>query len=122
MPTLGRILKAGYTIGQSGYRLTTCDRGRSVEHYVERARVAFFLSPSSSTPMSTFDAFHEAGKVRPTAASSWLESLAEVPWKNIQMIFEQIPGSLMSDVAIEFALKMLDLNRQRLLGLHEEFR
>jgi hypothetical protein len=72
--------------------------------------------------MSTFDAFHEAGKVRPTAASSWLESLAEVPWKNIQMIFEQIPGSLMSDVAIEFALKMLDLNRQRLLGLHEEFR
>jgi hypothetical protein len=38
------------------------------------------------------------------------------------MIFEQIPRGLISDVAIEFALKMLDLNRQRLLSLREDVR
>lgn len=103
-------------------RLTTRDRGRSMEHYVERARSAFFLLPSSSRPMSTLEAFREAGKVRPEAARSWLESLAEVSWRDVQMIFEQIPRDLISDIAIEFALKILDLNRQRLLVLCEEFR
>ena len=101
-------------------RLTTHDRGRAMEWYVERAHSAFFLSPSSSRPMSTLDAFCEAGKVRPEPEKSWLEALAEVSWRDVEMIFEQIPHSLISDVAIEFALKMLDLNRRRLLALHEE--
>jgi hypothetical protein len=101
-------------------RLTTRDRGRSMEHYVERARSAFFLSPSSSKPMSTLEAFHEAGKVRPEAARWWLASLTEVSWRDVQIIFEQIPRSLIGDVAIEFALKMLHLNRGRLLSLREE--
>lgn len=56
-------------------RLTTRDRGRSMERYVERATSAFFLSPSRTKPMSTLDAFHEAAKVRPKAARAWLESL-----------------------------------------------
>jgi hypothetical protein len=103
-------------------RLTTHDKGRSMEHYVERARSAFFLSPSSSKLMSTFEAFHEAGKVRPEAARWWLESLIDVLRRDVQRIFEEIPRHLISEVAIEFALKMLDLNRQRLLELHKEFR
>jgi hypothetical protein len=103
-------------------RLTTRDRGRSMERYVERARSAFFLSPSSSKPMSTLEAFREAGKVRPAAARWWLESLKQVSWRDVQMIFAQIPRSLISGIAIEFALKMLDLNQRRLLVLREEFR
>jgi hypothetical protein len=103
-------------------RLTTRDRGRSIERYVERARSAFFLSPSNPKPLSTVDAFHYAGKVRPAAARGWLESLAKLSWRDVQMIFEQIPRGLISDVAIEFALTMLALNRQRLLTLYKEFR
>jgi hypothetical protein len=103
-------------------RLTTHDKGRSIERYVERAQSAFFLSPSSSKPLSTLDAFFEVGKVRPEAAKSWLESLMDVSWRDVEMIFEQIPHNLISDVAIEFALKMLDLNRGRLLALREELR
>jgi hypothetical protein len=72
--------------------------------------------------MSTLDAFREAGKVRSEAASRWLESLAEVSWQDMLTIFEQMPRSLISDVAIEFALKIFDLNRRRLLMLREEFR
>ena len=103
-------------------RLTTRDKGRSMEHYVERARSAFFVSPSSSKLMSTLEAFHEAGKARPEAARWWLESLIDVLRRDVQRIFEEIPRNLISEVAIEFALTMLDLNRQRLLELHEEFR
>jgi hypothetical protein len=103
-------------------RLTTRDRGRLMERYVERAQSAFFSSPSHSKPMSTLDAFRYAGSERPAAARAWLESLAKLSWQDVQMVFELIPCSLISDVAIEFALGMLDLNRQRLLALRGEFR
>jgi hypothetical protein len=103
-------------------RLTTRDRGRSMERYVERAQSAFFSSPSHSKPMSTLDAFRYAGSGRPAVARVWLESLAKLSWQDVQMVFEQIPRSLISDIAIEFALRMLDLNRQRLLALRGGFR
>ncbi len=103
-------------------RLTTRDRGRSMERYVARAKSAFFSSPSDPKLMSPLDAFHYAGKVRPAAARRWLESLAKVSWQDVQIIFEQIPRDLISDAAIEFALKILTLNGERLLALREEFR
>jgi hypothetical protein len=103
-------------------RLTTRDKGCSMERYVERAQSAFFLSPSHSKPMSTLDAFRYAGSGRSAAARAWLESLAKLSWQDVQMVFEQIPRSLISDIAIEFALRMLDLNRHRLMALHRELR
>jgi hypothetical protein len=72
--------------------------------------------------MPTLAAFNYAGEVRSSAARAWLESLARVSWQDVHIIFEQIPRSLISDAAIAFALKMLDLNKQRLLALRGEFR
>jgi hypothetical protein len=103
-------------------RLTTRDAGRSMEHYVERATSAFFLSPSSLRPMSTLDAFREAGKIRQKAATTWLESLERLSLQGAKIIFDQIPRDRISEVAIDFALKMLELNRRRLLGLYEVLR
>lgn len=103
-------------------RLTTHDAGRSMERYVERAASAFFLSSSSRRPMSTLDAFREAGKVRQKAAKGWLESLERLSLQGAQFIFDQVPRERISEVAIEFALKMLELNRRRLLMLYEVLR
>jgi hypothetical protein len=93
-----------------------------MERYVERATSAFFLSPSRTKPMSTLDVFREAARVRPKAARAWLESLKRLSLQDAQIIFDQIPRDRISEVAIEFALKMLELNRQRLLGLYEVLR
>jgi hypothetical protein len=103
-------------------RLTTRDAGRSMERYVERARSAFYRSASSRTPMSPLDAFHEAGKVSQRAAGVWLASLDRASLEDAKSIFDQIPRAIISEVAIEFALKLLELNRQRLLGLSEVLR
>jgi len=103
-------------------RLTTRDCGRSMGRYVERAASAFFASPRSNKPMSTLDAFREAGKVRQRAARAWLDSLARLSLQDVKIIFDQIPRDRISEVAIEFALRMLELNRQRLLGLYEVLR
>lgn len=103
-------------------RLKTRDRRRSMETYVERARSAFFATPASNRPMSTIDTFREGGKMRPGAAKYWLGNIERVSSQEVQLLFEKVPPERITDVAIEFALKMLDLNRQRLLPLKEEFR
>jgi hypothetical protein len=51
-------------------RLTTRDRGSSIERYVERARSAFYLSPASTQALSTLAAFHEAARIRPSGAAA----------------------------------------------------
>lgn len=90
--------------------------------YVARAKSAFFASPARKERLSTVEAFREAGRIRPVAARSWLERLADVSFSAVQGGFAEVPHDRITPVAIEFALKMLELNQQRLLALHEEFR
>ncbi|MBI3303251.1 MAG: HipA domain-containing protein [Deltaproteobacteria bacterium] len=98
-------------------RLTTRDKRRSTEQYVERALSAFYASPSSSKPLSTFAAFQEAGKINPKAADAWADRLKLVSLQDIALVFGQIPPDRITPIAIEFAQRMLELNRQRLLTL-----
>ena len=103
-------------------RLVTKDQGRSITHYVERARSAFYHDARSPKTLSTVDAFSEAGKTRPLAADAWLERLRRVTSSDIQQIFNQIPAERMTPVASEFAQRMLELNCERLLNLQGTWR
>lgn len=67
--------------------------------------------------MPTLDVFKEASKLRPLAAKSWLDRLAQISENDVNDIFDQIPVDRISDAARRFAMKMLELNRQRLLKL-----
>jgi hypothetical protein len=98
-------------------RLTTKDRGRSIEWYVERARSAFAASSTSGRRLSTIAAFRMAGQMSPTAAEAWLERLGWISSQEIELIFEQIPRERITPMAVTFARRMLELNRQRLLRL-----
>lgn len=100
-------------------RMRTRDEGRSVERYVERATSAFYPPPASGTkPMFTIEAFREAGAVRPHAARAWLRRLEQVRPEHIEQTFEQVPAQRISPLAAEFAHRMLEINRKRLLALH----
>jgi hypothetical protein len=110
-------LGSNETDGNRKDRLTTRDRRRSIERYVERALSAFYASPSSNKPLSTLAAFQEAGRISPKAAETWLERLRHVSSRDIALIFDQIPQDRITPVAIEFAQRMLELNHQRLLTL-----
>lgn len=101
-------------------RLTTRDRRYAMEHYVTRARSAFFTSSSDKQPMSTLEAFLWAGKRRPAAAKSWLNCLEGVSNQDVYRLFERVPDHRISAIAIEFSVKMLGLNQQRLLALNKE--
>ena len=49
-----------------------------------------------------------------------LNRLADVSREDTLSVFERIPESRISTLAVEFAQKMLEVNRSRLIGLREE--
>lgn len=98
-------------------RLTTRDKRRDVERYVEKAVSAFFSSPKSSKPMLTAHVFEEAARQSPSAARAWLDRLAQISENDGTDIFDQIPTGRISEPARRFAMKMLELNKKRLLAL-----
>lgn len=100
-------------------RLTTRDQGRSVEKYVERAKSAFFHTPTSERPFTTLEAFQEAAKLDPEARDYWLERLAATGLADYSGIFDNIPSQEITKPEREFALKMLEVNRDRLLRVQE---
>lgn len=98
-------------------RLKTRDKGSSLEHYANRATSAFYVSPTSSKPLTTLEAFAEAARISSDAAQYWLRQLGKVSIYDFESIMVRIPASEMSDAARQFALKLIEINRERLLGM-----
>lgn len=96
------------------------DKRRIIESYVERASSAFYSSKTEIKRIKTLDAFIQAGKTRPKAAAFWLEKLHGLPSEGINSLVIQIPESEISEVAIQFSIEMLRLNRERLLATEEK--
>lgn len=99
-------------------RLTTKDKGRSIQHYIERALSAFYLSPTDNRPLFTIDVFLKAAQRWPRAAKSWLNRLEVMSPKNMDNIFGNIPKSEITPIAVTFAKRILSLNKNRLLALN----
>ena len=97
-------------------RLTTKDKGRSIEVYVERARSALYKVPNSPKPLSTLEAFKEVARFRSDAAKYWMSKLEGLSLVDIESILNNIPSSEISAPARAFALKMIELNTKRILN------
>lgn len=95
--------------------MTTRDRGRSVDAYVQRAVSALYASPSSAKPLGTLEAFTEAAKIRPDAARYWVSRLANIDQEEFRAILAEVPDTEISVPARDFACRMLEINMQRIL-------
>lgn len=98
-------------------RLTTKDKGFSVQVFVTKCRSALYAKDSDQKPLKTFDAFLEARQRYPNAANIWLEHLNKVSNNDILGLFQRIPTERISKTAIEFAQKILEINQRRLRDL-----
>ncbi|MEH2275147.1 MAG: HipA domain-containing protein [Nostoc sp.] len=98
-------------------RLTTKDAGFSVQAYVERCNSALYARFSDKKPLKAFNAFCEAQQRYPDAARVWLNNLARVSSNDTLELFERIPSNRISQTAIEFAQKILELNQSKLLDI-----
>ena len=103
-------------------RLGTKDKGMSVEKYVERARSALYAKEGDRKPLTTLEAAYQAAARDPAAAQVWLDRLARVSGDDIAGILNRVPRERMSEVAMDFAQRTLELNQERLLRRREVLR
>jgi hypothetical protein len=69
----------------------------------------------SAVEISTAEAFAIGAELRPLAARAWLECLDVVDAGDIQRIFEQVPMVVVDAERSQFAIDLLEFNRQNLL-------
>lgn len=101
-------------------RLTTGDFGRAMPNYVTKARSALYDSATSQRPLLTIDAFIQAARLKPRAASAWLNRLRAIDAQRSGEVLSLVPPSRISSDASDFAAKILELNRERLLAFGDK--
>lgn len=100
-------------------RLRTRDKGNSVEAYADRCASAFYLDVTDRKPLRTIDAFRHVGDLRRHAAEAWLARLGAVSEAELADLLARVPRERCSDVAKEFAMRIVLRNRARLLGIED---
>ena len=101
-------------------RLSTRDLGRTVEAFANRAASALYLNEADGKPLKTVEAFRLSALHSRASALVWLERLANITSEEMDAPFRQLPERSITQPAADFARKMLDINRNRLLALREE--
>jgi hypothetical protein len=95
--------------------LTTKDQGRHISRYIEKARSAIYLKKSEQKPLLTLVVFKQLATKRPESARLWLQRLGDISPEQCQNVFNRIPPSEISETAIKFSMRLLELNKKRLL-------
>lgn len=100
-------------------RLTTKDRNRSIEKFVQKAQSQLYKFKTDKKPMKTVDAFAYAMQKYPAAKVHWLSKLNAIDEADIKKVFDRIPPNLISDLGRDFAYQVVIENRKRLLKYYE---
>jgi hypothetical protein len=95
-------------------RLTTMDRQYSVSHFVSRTRSSFYNKDNKR--IKTLDAFLLFAKYHKAAATFWIDELNKLNEDAVRNIFSQIPDGFVNNYSVEFACKILQENKKRLIG------
>jgi hypothetical protein len=96
-------------------RLRTKSPERGVEAFVKKARSAFHREREGGR-MSTLEAFETIARKAPQGSVYWMNRLEDVTDKEIEGIFARFDENIISDISIEFAMEMLRINKERILG------
>ena len=67
--------------------------------------------------ISTIRAFEIGANLAPDAANAWKRQLDRITIEEIEGIFGQIPDELIDPVEADFAIELLDYNRQQIMSL-----
>lgn len=119
---MGPSFDHGSSLGQNEtdekrkLRLVTKDKHGTIEAWARsRAVSRFYRTESDKKPCTTMDAFEVAAARYPEAARLWLDRLASVDSRAVKEVLSAVPGPLLSDIGLEFTLRLLEINRRDLL-------
>lgn len=100
-------------------KMQTSDQRQNMKYYVEKASTPFYSSSDTSKRLSTMEAFLEGAKLQKGAALNWISQLQKLSTEDFLETFRRHSKHIDSQVAIAFAVKMLSLNRERLISCAE---
>ncbi|WP_243146594.1 hypothetical protein [Scytonema sp. UIC 10036] len=92
---------------------------RSVQAYANKCFSAFYGNIDDKKTLKTFDVFSLVAHSYPEAACVWLAQLENISNANVLKIFNRINCSRISTNTSNFARKILEINKHRLLSLKE---
>ena len=97
-------------------RLQSRDKNYQVKHFVKRAQTPFF---NKDKMLTTLEAFALCANYEKDIALYWLQKVEALDLEKVRNIFDKIPSNLISNTSIEFAIKVLEENKIRLLEVKE---
>ena len=103
-------------------RLRTADRNYDVAAFAARARSALYGHEVEAHPLPTIDAFLNAARHKPRAARYWLGKLDTFTEAEIAIIMSNVPRGRISDTAVEFASRLILINKDRLVEAEKDLR
>jgi hypothetical protein len=95
-------------------------KANSVQNYTTKCRSALYVQDSDRKAMFTLGVFRTAARRYPDAAQIWLGRLASISTIDTMRLLRQIPSARISEIAINFAHEVLEINQHSLLDLREE--
>jgi hypothetical protein len=98
-------------------RLTTTDKGFSVEAYAKKCYSVFYSPDNNTHRLRNFDVFCEMKTRYPNASKIWLDRLADISSSDTLNVIMRIPENRISRLAIEFSHTILKVNQKQLLNL-----
>jgi hypothetical protein len=96
-------------------RLRTGDRNFDVAAFASKARSALYRLETDTKALLTHEAFFGAAAHRPAAGRYWLERLDGLNEPEIAIIMNNVPRDRISDTAVEFAQRLIVINKNRLV-------
>lgn len=95
-------------------RLVSRDEGYQVKSFVKKAKTPFH---NKSKNLTTLEAFELCAKSNKKIALYWLIQLEKLDFNKIRLFFDKIPENIITDISIEFAMKILEENKNRLMKI-----
>lgn len=85
--------------------------------FVDRAKTPFYSIDKKRKSIKTIEVLKDIYEFFPTEVMFWQNKLEQVQWMEIEKIFTKFPENIISDVAIDFSLNLLEANKKRILGV-----
>jgi len=101
-------------------RLQSKDEFQRVPYFITKARSEFFRIKADKKRLLTIDAFFHAVEKKETAKKHWITQLTNLSDDKIEKIFDNIPNTIISGEARQFAKQVVLENKKRLLGYEEK--
>ena len=92
-------------------RLNTRDKRATVEVYAERGRSAFYGADQLDRTLTGRQVV-EAIQASPQPTRFWSKRLVELDQISVRRIFERVPREIISEYAVEFAMRMIAYNQR----------